>query len=151
MIVVKNKRTPQACYDSRLNNQHAFHPMLMNDLHRFFGSDEQSETPKVNISEDDQSFSIHLAVPGVKKEDLKINVERDLLTISSEVKKDSEENQPRFLRKEFSYAGFKRSFKLPESADVSGIKASYSEGILMVVLPKKAASKENDAKTIAIS
>lgn len=156
MLVFKNRKTPQTCNNGRLNNQYAFHPLLMNDLHRFWGSDEPSEMPKVNITEDEQSYSIHLAAPGLKKEDFKIHVERDLLIVSSGIQNSSEDNQsaekqPKFLRKEFSYNGFKRSFKMPENTDVAGIKASYTDGILTVVLPKKESAKEGDTKTITIS
>src|SRR5688500_11117283 len=149
MLVVKNKRSPYACNDERWNNQYAFHPLLMNELHRFWGSDEHVEIPKVNITEDGKSYTIELAVPGVTKEDLKINIEKDVLIISSEVKKDAsestqnEEKQPRFLKKEFSYYGFKRSFKMPENTDTGGINASYANGILSVVIPKK--DNTNDA------
>lgn len=168
MLVVKNKRSPYTCNDERWNNQYAFHPLLMNELQRFLGTDAHTEIPKVNITEDDKSYTIELAAPGVTKEDLKINIEKDLLTISSEVnpstkaqgdnkKEDSstntksEEKKPKFLKKEFSYYGFKRSFKIPENAETGGINASYVNGILSVVIPKRDTPKEAGSKTISIS
>ena len=76
-----------------------------------------------------------------KKEDFKIEVENDLLTISSEqsneVVDEKEENKVKYTRKEFSFSSFKRSFTLPETINVDAIKASYENGILSFNLPKK--------------
>jgi HSP20 family protein len=150
MLLVRNKRSMADCSTDQCNNQYGFHPLMNNHLHRFWGMDEQAQTPKVNISEDEKSYTIELAAPGLTKEDLKIDLEKDVLTISAEVKKETEEKKTRFLKREFNYYGFKRNFKIPESSDATAIKASYTNGILTVVLPKKEEASTPASKTITI-
>ena len=120
-------------------------PAFMNELFRpdWFGGAEvlNSKLPAVNIKEDDTSFNLELAVPGRKKEDFKIEIDNDLLTISTESKKESssenEVNAVKYTRKEFSYTSFKRSFTLPDTVNADKIDAVYADGILSFKLPKK--------------
>lgn len=93
--------------------------------------------PAVNISENDKDFVVELAAPGMKKSDFNINLERNVLTISSEMKDETKEEGKQFTRKEFSYQSFQRSFTLPESVDQDKIDASYSDGVLKITLHKK--------------
>lgn len=92
--------------------------------------------PSVNILETKEAFEIELAVPGMGKEDFNINLENNVLTISSEkeIKKEEERN---FTRREFVYGSFSRSFTLPKTVDSDKISADYQHGILRVGLPKK--------------
>jgi HSP20 family protein len=100
--------------------------------------------PAANISETDNDFTIALAVPGLSKEDFKIEIENNLLTIFSEKKESKEENTENYTRKEFMVGSFSRSFTLPKSIDTEKIQAQYNNGILNVVLPKK--EEEKNAK-----
>lgn len=95
--------------------------------------------PLVNISEDENAFEIELAVPGFKKEDFKINLEKLVLTISLGKKEDKEEKQ--YNKREFVYESFSRSFTLPENSDGEKISAEYVDGILKVFIAKKEKEK----------
>ena len=117
-----------------------YNPFFSNlfDDNFFFGTNGHANTlPAVNIKETDKSFNLEVAVPGMKKEDLKIEVNDDVLTISSENKYENKEEKDGYKRKEFCYSSFCRSFYLPENTDVDGINASYKDGILDVTIPKK--------------
>lgn len=117
-----------------------FFPHLMNDLlgPDWFGGSEtrNSGLPAVNIRTEQERFVLELAVPGATKSDFEIAVDEKVLTISSEVKKDSESETGDYTRKEFSFSAFSRSFTLPDTVDDKKIEASYKAGILRVTLPK---------------
>jgi HSP20 family protein len=108
-----------------------------------------TKVPAVNISESEEAFEIELAAPGVKKEDFKLNLEKNVLTVSTEQKEQKIEETKKVSRKEFSYSSFSRSFTLPESADQNKINASYESGILYVTIGKKEEAK-NIAREIAV-
>lgn len=93
--------------------------------------------PAVNINETDKEFELEIAAPGLKKNDFKVNIDRNVLTISTEKKEEKEEKEKNFTRKEFSYHSFSRSFTLPESVNQDKIDAKYIDGVLKLVLPKK--------------
>ena len=93
--------------------------------------------PPVNIHENENGFHIELQVPGLQKEDFKINVEKGLLTISYDKKSETEEKNYKTHRKEFSVSSFKRSFSLDEKVNAEEIKAKYDAGVLQIFLPKK--------------
>ena len=98
---------------------------------------ERNNFPAVNISDDEKAYMVDVVAPGFKKEDFKINVEEDMLTISAEVKKETEEGKGRdYSRREFSYSSFTRSFHLPENAKDDQISARYQDGILHLSIPK---------------
>ena len=109
----------------------------------FFNNEEKFEgtVPAVNITENNDRFVLEMAAPGLKKSDFHVNVEKDVLTISSEQKEEKEEKDDSYSRREFYYNSFSRSFNLPETIDVENIKADYKNGILSVVLPKKEDAK----------
>jgi HSP20 family protein len=109
----------------------------------FFNTEEKFEgtIPAVNIKEDNDKFVLEMAAPGMKKNDFHINVEKDVLTISSEHKEEKEEKKENYARREFYYNTFSRSFNLPENINLEGIKADYKNGILNIVLPKKEETK----------
>ena len=100
--------------------------------------------PAVNIREDEKAFYLELAVPGMDKKDLHIEVKDDLLTISSEHKEERQENQEGYKRKEFSYSSFCRSFYLPEDVNGEKIGAIYKDGILNVEIPKLEEEKKKE-------
>jgi len=105
-------------------------------------SSESRILPKVNIAESDKSYQIELAVPGMEKEDFKIEVKNDLLVISSEKKEEKKEEGKNYSRREFSQCSFSRSFILPDIAESNKIEAAYKNGILEVTIPKKEAKEE---------
>lgn len=95
-------------------------------------------SPSTNILETNENFKLEMALPGVKKEDVKIDLEKNILNISSEKKVDETTNEnENYTRREFVYGTFCRSFTLPETIDTDNIKAEVKDGILSVTLPKK--------------
>ncbi len=93
--------------------------------------------PAVNISEDDKAYTIEVAVPGIARDKFNLEIENDVLTLSSEQKENKDEQKQNYLRREFSYQSFKRSFELPETIDQEQINATFDAGILILSLPKK--------------
>ena len=110
-----------------------------------------SSMPAVNIKEDEKRFTLELAVPGIDKKDLKIDINEDVLTISHETKNESEQNADGYKRKEFSYSSFCRSFYIPENVNKEKIGASYKDGILTVELPKQEEEKNKISRQVKIS
>lgn len=106
-------------------------------------------TPAVNIRENEKNFEIEVAAPGFDKQDFQLNLEDNVLTISAENKKESQEEKENFTRKEFSYASFSRSFSLPETVKEEEIKAHYENGLLHLIL-NKADRPANQKKTIPV-
>ena len=107
--------------------------------------------PTVNIKESDDDFEVEVAAPGFAKEDFKVELTRDILTISSdkEINNEIKEGQ-QFTQREFSYQSFSRSFTLPNIVDSEKIGAKYENGILRINIPKKEESKPRPARQIAI-
>ena len=107
--------------------------------------------PAVNIREDDKNYVLDFAIPGIDKKDLKIDMNEDTLTISSETKNETEENKEDYRRKEFSYKSFSRSFYIPENVNREKIEANYKDGILTVSLPKQEVDTSKVQRKIEIS
>ncbi len=102
--------------------------------------------PPVDITESENEFLIKADIPGMKKEDIKISLDDNTLTISGERKEEKEEKGKNFVKKEKAFGSFMRSFSLPHSVDAKGIKASYKEGVLSVNVPKSEESKPREIK-----
>lgn len=98
-------------------------------------------SPLVDITEDDKEYIVKAEIPEMKKEDIKINVHDDVLSISGERKYEKEEKGKKYHRVERAYGSFMRSFTLPEDADGSKVNAEYKEGVLKVHLPKSEKAK----------
>ena len=115
-------------------------------------SSTDTTLPAVNVKEDNDSYMIEVAAPGMTKEDFKVDYENGRLTISSERKNESKEKDGNYTRREFSYQSFQRSFTVPENI-VNGekIAATYKEGILHISLPKREEVKPKPARAIKIS
>lgn len=108
--------------------------------------------PAVNIREDEKAFYLELAVPGMDKKDLHIEVKDDVLTVSSEHKEEKQEEFEGYRRREFSYSSFCRSFYLPEDVNGEKIGATYKDGILNVEIPKLEEEKKKEKiRSISIS
>jgi HSP20 family protein len=112
-----------------------------------------TSVPAVNILESDNDFQVEVAAPGMNKKDFKIDLDNNVLTISSEKeeKKEEKDKKGNYTKKEFSYTSFERSFTLPDSIDQDKIAASYKDGVLRITLPKREEAKVKPAKTISIS
>ena len=128
-------------------------------LEDFFGKDwsdmfggrvSNATMPAVNVKDTPEHVELQLAAPGLKREDFKIEVENNLLSISSEKKHEEESKDGEFTRKEFSYSSFRRSFTLPDWANGDDIKAKYNDGVLSVEISKKDEAKEKPTKFIDV-
>ncbi len=126
----------------------------------FFGKDFLNDladfktgisVPAVNISESKEDFKIEIAAPGLSKEDFKIDLNNNILTISSEKKDEKNENTPKYMRREFCYTSFSRSFSLPQLVNSEQISATHANGILMISIPKKEEAKERPVRRIEIA
>lgn len=108
--------------------------------------------PAVNIRDNEDSFLVELAAPGKKKEDFNIELDNDVLTISSGEKQEStSEEEGKFTRREFSFSSFTRSFTLPETADNDKIDANYENGVLKINIPKREDAKPAPKRLIEIA
>ncbi len=130
-------------------------PSLMNEIFKpdWFGGLEKdtSTVPAVNIKENEKDFELELAVPGRKKEDFKIEINENVLTISTESKTEENVEKENYTRREFTYSSFKRAFTLPETIDEDKIKAIYNDGILKFTLPKKVEALPKPKRMIELS
>jgi HSP20 family protein len=110
--------------------------------------------PAVNVLETNDNFMIEVAAPGMKRDDFKVELDNNVLTISSSQENNREEKgrEGEYTRREFSYQAFQRSFSLPEAkVDGAKITAKYTDGILHVTVPKREEAKVKPARQIAVS
>jgi HSP20 family protein len=127
--------------DSGLLNP-VFNDIFENFFNDSFVSDRMvSRVPAVNISETEGHYHIELAAPGLKKEDFKLNQDRNMLTISAEKQTEQNENDRTYNKREYSYTSFVRSFTLPDTADDANIEAEYTDGVLRINVAKKEDAK----------
>lgn len=140
----------------KTNRNGFFNPFnsLTSDL---FGDDffegeifNRPSLPAVNVKETDTYFNLELAAPGFEKGDFAISYENGVLSISAESKKETEEEDKDYTRKEFSYSKFSRSFTLPESVNNDDIEAEYNNGVLNLKLNKKEEAQVETAKKIQV-
>jgi HSP20 family protein len=139
-------------------NRRSSMPSIVDD---FFGRDMLSNffddyqtgisIPAVNIIEGKEDFRIEVAAPGLDKKDFTIDVKNNVLFITSEKRNEEEQNGEKYMRREFSYSSFKRSFSLPNSVDSDKIKATHKDGVLSIQIPKKEEAKEKPPKQIQIN
>lgn len=115
---------------------------IFNDT--FFSDRMVSRIPAANISETVDHYHVELAAPGLKKKDFKINLERNVLSISADQRSENKQEERNYTKREYTYSSFVRSFNLPESADENGIQATYVDGVLAIDIPKR-----EEAKTVS--
>jgi HSP20 family protein len=115
---------------------------IFNDT--FFSDRMVSRIPAANISETADHYHVELAAPGLKKKDFKINLERNVLSISADQRLENKQEERNYTKREYTYSSFVRSFNLPESADENGIQATYVDGVLAIDIPKR-----EEAKTVS--
>lgn len=106
--------------------------------------------PAMNIAETDAAYTVDIVVPGFNKEDINIDVDNDILTISAEAKQETSEEKKEYTRKEYNFSSFSHSFHLPDNVKDDSITAEYKDGVLKLSMPKT--DKQITAsKKIAIS
>jgi len=136
------------------------HSYLPSFADEFFGKDFLSNLienqsafsmPAVNVAETNDTFKIEVAAPGLNKEDFKIDLHNNMLTISSEKEENNEESDEKMVRREFSYSSFKRTFSLPDLVEHDKISASHKNGVLYIEIPKREEAKEKPVRQISIS
>ncbi|HEX4959065.1 MAG TPA: Hsp20/alpha crystallin family protein [Lacibacter sp.] len=119
-------------------NLNSFIDEFFNELPAFGRNINNLFTPAVNIVENNEAYHLELMAPGRNKEDFSIAIDKNLLTISYEKKEETKQEDVKTVRREFSFQSFKRSFNLDEKINADGIQAKYENGILKLLLPKKA-------------
>lgn len=125
------------------------------DMNDFFNTSSPAmhQVPAVNVVEHEDGFRIEVAAPGMKKDDFKLNLNHNNLTISGSQenrKDDSENNNEKYTRREFSFSSFQRTFTLPSSVDADHIQASYVDGLLKIDIPKREEAKVKPPRQIEI-
>lgn len=130
----------------------AYRDDFFNDMvsQKYYGRGFAS-TPAVNIIEENDGFRIDVAAAGLSKDDFKIHLEDDVLTVSASKEQDKKDEQDKYTRREFNYTSFSRSFQLDESIDQENVKAEHVDGILKIRLPKREESLKQGPKSIEIS
>lgn len=131
-----------------------FDDFFTRDLFEWPKANLGASLPAVNIRENDEDFEVEVAAPGLTKEDFNIELNNNVLTISSqkEVKNEEKDEEGKYTKREFGYTSFQRSFTLPQHVvDTDKINAKYKDGILHLSLPKKEEAKPKPVKTIEIS
>ncbi len=129
-----------------------FEDVFNERLTPFFSSMGSMMAPtfKVDISEDDKAFYLNADIPGVKKEDVKVTMEEDVLCITAERMQEEEEKKKNYHRVERSWGSLSRSFTIGDNVDGEGIRASYDNGVLKIVVPKKEPEAKK-SKEISVS
>lgn len=139
MAYVKFNSRP---FEGTLNN---FVDDLFTELPVLFKTDfnnpERKGSVPVNVKETEKSYLLEVVAPGFEKNDFKVNLDQDLLTISAEKKSEAKAENEKQVRREYNFRSFKRSFTLDEKIDATKIEASYVNGVLILNLPKKEAVK----------
>lgn len=130
-------------------------PSIFDNFYRDWSStnfsDTESSLPAVNIKENDEMFVVEVAAPGMDKKDFKIDLINDILTISSEKTQEKEDSNENYMRKEYSYLSFKRSFTLPTNViNRDKINATYKNGELKISIPKLDEAKPKPIKLIEV-
>ena len=134
------KYRPQASFVSPFGE--LMNEFFSRDIGQFFGHDDVKRSmPAVNIVEREANYELQMLAPGFSKQDIKLRVEDEVLTISAEQRKEDLKESERYTRREFSYGAFTRSFRLPEGVNSENIMASFTDGVLQVSIPKAEAAK----------
>lgn len=116
-----------------------------------YTNEYSSFVPAVNLSEDENQYLIEVSAPGFRKEDFKLEMNKQVLSISGVHEEEKESKEKKFSRKEYTKGSFLRKFSLPEGANVDSIEAHYENGILKVQIQKLEEAKDKGPKQIQIS
>ncbi|MBL7724696.1 MAG: Hsp20/alpha crystallin family protein [Chitinophagaceae bacterium] len=146
MAYVKFNSRP---FEGTLNN---FVDDLFTELPVLFKTDfnnpERKGSVPVNVKETEKNYLLEVVAPGFEKNDFKVNLDQDLLTISAEKESEAKAENEKQVRREYSFRSFKRSFTLDEKIDATNIEASYVNGVLTLNLPKKEAVKASATEIV---
>ena len=124
-----------------------FFPRSFGSMFNDLWNDETAEQtynffrPSVDVLEHDNSFEIHLSIPGMKKDEISIDLKNDVLTISGERKQKTEKKDAKFHMGEIRYGKFSRTFRLPDHVNAEAIEAAFNDGVLELTIPKAEAAK----------
>ncbi|MCY4560775.1 MAG: Hsp20/alpha crystallin family protein [Flavobacteriaceae bacterium] len=110
----------------------------------------KNSSPMVNIRETDKHYELDFAVPGMKKKDFQVELDHGVLTISTSKKTENQTREDDFIKREFAFTSFERSFELPENVNTDSINAKYQDGILRITLAKLVEVESDSKKLIAI-
>jgi len=133
-----------------LRRRNLFDDFFTKGISQTIGNDNLLSHPAVNVKEKSDKFELELAIPGLKREDIKVNLDKDQIQIKAEVKEETVE-EGKFTRREFNYSHFSRNFILPKSVDKNNIEANYDHGILRVILNKREEEKDQGIRSIDIA
>jgi HSP20 family protein len=135
LIKREGKQTllPTSSFGKKLD--HLFRDFF-SEFDRSLFKHDHSKEPKVNISEDEKAYYVDVALPGYKKEDVKINCERGVLSIEARKEEKKEESKKNCYYSEYSSGSFYRSFQLPSNSNAGKIDAEMKDGLLKIILPK---------------
>jgi len=140
------------------NNFSLFSPMFDNYNRELLNWDNKNYSststtvPAVNIKENGDTFEVEVAAPGMAKDDFRVTLDGNLLTIASAKEEQNEEHKDNYTRREFSYQSFQRSFELQKDVvDQDNIQARYENGMLRLTIPKKEEAKQKEPRLIEIS
>src|ERR1700712_2213856 len=131
MTLVKFKRDNEKALMPGVND---VFDSIFNDT--FFSDRMVTRVPAANISESQDHYHIELAAPGLKKEDFKLHLDRNMLNISVEQQSEDNIDKKNYSKREYSYSSFVRAFTLPESANSEGVEATYTDGVLKIDIAK---------------
>lgn len=140
MVLIKSK--PQTIFNDR------FVPQSFNQMMQAFFDDSKVQAtaldfyPKADIIEKEKQYEIHMALPGLKKEDIKISVEGDMLNVEGERRHSFNEETDKVVRRETSYGKFSRSFNVSK-LDTSSVEAAFENGVLNITIPKQSIEKQS--------
>lgn len=127
-----------------------FDKFFRSDLGDWLGKDYMETMPAVNVTEAKDAYHVEMAAPGLKKDDFKIKVDDQVITISCEKESERKAEDKEYTRREYNYSSFSRSFSLPEHVNQEKITANYTDGILKMSIPKKVISEHNHSKQITV-
>ena len=127
-------------FDRRVRSAVTYDPFrAFDEIERsFFGNQAAVSAFRTDVTDTGDAFKLEAELPGFRKEDIRIDIENDCLTISAERKADNSEEKPNFVKRERFYGSFSRSFDV-SGINVENIDAEYIDGVLNITLPKKAA------------
>ena len=121
------------------------------DFFRNMDFDKSNDVPAVNVREEEKNFFIEVAAPGMKKDDFKVELDNGILLISAKTEENKFQKEEGFVRREFNYRNFQRSFWLPEMVSPENIIAHYDQGVLTLTLPKINTPSISKTKMIQVS
>ena len=147
-LVPWRKETGLDLFDDLGNFQQEMNRLFDVTLQRPFKLDNGDKlwAPAVDIVDEKDQIKVRADLPGLKKEDIEVSVDNDVLTIKGEKKEEKETKGKDYIRSERYYGAFHRAFSLPASVDASKVNAAYKEGVLEITLPKKEGAKPKQTK-----